>query len=142
MATRLKALAWAALVAAAVSGQAAAQEPRDNRIGGFYQTCHPYPSSPEDLDPFESMELIGCMNYIAGVADILKAFGNLGHPAGICDAHYTGETLVGIFRAWAERNGTHWQEDKMIGVIAALQERWPCPDSGGPGQPRRGGGAD
>ena len=67
-----------------------------------------------------------CEGYLTGAADMLGAFGNGGHKAGICGAIYTPAQLRQMFLAWAPKNRAFWPMPMGAGAVGAFKRRWPC----------------
>lgn len=72
-----------------------------------------------------------CEVYLEGVADMLAAFGNGGHPGGICGSRYGNGELSRIFVRWMPRNRSFWSLPRAAGAAMALRGSWPCPSEKG-----------
>lgn len=100
-----------ALVHAPLSAQSSGMDG-----GTFYQLCKTEADRPYDR----------CEAYLEGVAGMLAAFGNGGHPGGICGSRYGSGELGPIYRKWIERNRKLWTLPRGAGAALALRDRWPC----------------
>jgi hypothetical protein len=67
-----------------------------------------------------------CGAYIEGAADALAAFGNGGHPGGICGRGYDKGELTRIFLEWFPANRHVSDSPRLAGVTLALRARYPC----------------
>lgn len=67
-----------------------------------------------------------CDSYIEGAADTLAAFGNGGHPGGICGRGYNKGELTRIFLDWFPENRHVSDSPRLAGVTLALRARYPC----------------
>jgi hypothetical protein len=72
-----------------------------------------------------------CAGYIDGVGNAMTAAEtitagknlNLGWCA---EPGVTTEQAVQVFKNWHDKHPEFWNKPKELGVIAALQESWPC----------------
>ena len=79
---------------------------------GLYRQC----KSPDDV--------LLCEAYVAGVGDILKAYGAAGAKAlSICGEPSYG-AMVQAFVNWADANPNEWGKDCLFGVVGALTNNW------------------
>lgn len=98
----------------APSGPANAQAPGETGLA-FYRMCQA-----------ESARNGPCESYLEGVADMLAAFGNGGHPAGICGSRYGNDGLKRIYIAWLPWHRNFWNLPRPAAAAIALRDRWPC----------------
>ncbi len=114
-------------------------------VQGLYSDCR-------SRDPTDTR---GCMEYLAGVADVMHenrhlgqewaeagrrdarlsvdakastaaAFATFGDIVGICTKNYTGGQLQQIFINWAQKHPERWTEGREIGAMDAFHEAFPC----------------
>lgn len=80
----------------------------------------------------ESQEFALCVGYISGVGSLMQFLGAdlRQHPEvrefAICSGSMSYGAMVQAFRTWAEKNPRAWGEPRIIGVMVALTETWPC----------------
>jgi Rap1a immunity proteins len=94
----------------------------DQTVQSLYEMCKkPDASFPSSL----------CLGYITGVADTMQllGFGTADHPDldrfAICAKPSYG-AMVQAFITWTEKNPQEGDHNRIIGVMKALRENWPC----------------
>jgi hypothetical protein len=116
---------WRGLFAAVliITGQsgASALEP-EQTVKALYDMC----KKPDATFPSTM-----CLGFISGVADDMQllGFGIKDHPDfdrfAICGNPSYG-TIVQTFINWAEKNPQEADHNRVVGVMKALRESWPC----------------
>jgi hypothetical protein len=116
---------WRGLLAAALlmTGLPAASafEPEQS-VKALYDMC----KKPDATFPSTM-----CLGFISGVADNMQllGFGLKDHPDlarfAICGNPPYG-TMVETFITWAEKNPQEADHARIVGVVKALRESWPC----------------
>jgi len=92
-------------------------------IQGLLQECRGLSGLHPDLDPNATY----CLGYVGGIGDYLKGMGLSGtNPKqSICgDISYGAAAQA--FTNWAQKHPERWSENRLIGVVLALRETWPC----------------
>lgn len=75
--------------------------------------------------------LSNCRGYIGGVVEMMMVIGAAPDAAqrifGMCpkDAVTQG-AVTQVFKNWAEKHPEMWSKPRVLGVMTALQEAWPC----------------
>jgi Rap1a immunity proteins len=79
-----------------------------------------------------TQEFALCVGYVSGIGDMLQVLGSATkehpdfQPFAICgDASYGAMTQA--FINWVQNNPREWTESRLLGVVRALRENWPCP---------------
>jgi hypothetical protein len=74
-----------------------------------------------------------CIGYVGGAASAMFIAANAEKLAsahlnlGWCpDAPVTAAQMAQVFKNWHDKNPKLWYKDEALGVIASLQEAWPC----------------
>ena len=86
--------------------------PPSQTIQQFYETCK---KTEDGSNNFADNNY--CKGYISGIADYLQQVG---------PNYNSYEAAVQAFMNWAVKNRDLWQNQSVDGVIASLQEQWPC----------------
>ena len=81
-----------------------------------------------------SQEFAICAGYISGVAQLMQfieAEADLRlrpefREFAICSGSVSYDAMVQAFKTWAEKNPRNGSDDKLVGVMLALRENWPC----------------
>lgn len=89
---------------------------RDDSGRSFYRACKAELGKPRGR----------CEDYLEGVADMLAAFGNGGHPGGICGSRYGDGELTKIYVAWMPKHSDFGRLPRAAGAAIALRDKWPC----------------
>ena len=126
-----KQIAFAIILASQCLCAARAGPPPDfATVHGLYHTC----SGEDDLSKGY------CLGFIAGVAATMRTstltLGQQRSFAFCAPKSTTHEQAVQAFKNWHEQHPEHWQRSAEVGVMAALQETWPCSTAPHPAPPR------
>jgi hypothetical protein len=94
----------------------------DQTVQGLYGMCK---------KPDASLPSAMCLGYISGVADTMQLLG-VGAPDhpdlarfAICEKPSYG-AMVQAFINWTEKTPQEGDHNRIIGVMKALRENWPC----------------
>ena len=90
----------------------------------LYEACK-NATSPIDLN--------NCVSYIAGVGDTMIGVGaaylrkpNVElRPFAICEKP-SHAAMAQAFFDWAQANSQKWSDTALVGVMSALNDKWPC----------------
>jgi Rap1a immunity proteins len=102
----------------------AQQSKRVETTEDLYEACK-NAESPIDLNP--------CVSYISGVGDTMINVGAAYErkpnvelrPFAICDKP-SHAAMVQTFFNWAQANSQKWSDTVLVGVMSALNDKWPC----------------
>jgi hypothetical protein len=94
----------------------------DRNVQWLYESCKMQDSDRHGI----------CVGYIAGIGDLMHAFGNYSQSQdvnvrafSICGNASYG-AMVQAFVDWAAANPQKWSENYLFGVAEALRVNWPC----------------
>ena len=90
----------------------------------LYEACK-NAASPIDLNT--------CVSYISGVGDTMINVGAAYErkpsvelrPFAICDKP-SHAAMAQAFVNWAQANSQKWSDTELVGVMSALNDKWPC----------------
>ena len=90
----------------------------------LYEACR-NAASPIDLNT--------CVSYISGVGDTMIGVGAAYErkpnvelrPFAICDKP-SHAAMAQAFVNWAQANSQKWPDSELVGVMSALNDKWPC----------------
>jgi Rap1a immunity proteins len=73
-----------------------------------------------------------CLGYVSGVVDMLQLLHihKQSHPEDtnpfeICESPSYG-AVVQAYMNWAQNNPKEWSHHRVVGLLAAIVENWPC----------------
>jgi Rap1a immunity proteins len=74
-----------------------------------------------------------CVSYISGVGDTMIGVGAAYErkpsvelrPFAICDKP-SHAAMAQAFVNWAQANSQKWSDTELVGVMSALNDKWPC----------------
>lgn len=116
--------ASAAILVLGLSMANAQQSKKVETTQDLYEACK-NAASPIDLNT--------CVSYISGVGDTMIDVGAAYErkpnvelrPFAICDKP-SHAAMVQTFFNWAQANSQKWSDTVLVGVMSALNDKWPC----------------
>ena len=116
--------ASAAILVLGLSMANAQQSKKVETTQDLYEACK-NATSPIDLNT--------CVSYISGVGDTMINVGAAYErkpnvelrPFAICDKP-SHAAMVQTFFNWAQANSQKWSDTVLVGVMSALNDKWPC----------------
>jgi hypothetical protein len=116
--------ALAAILVLGLSSANAQQSKKIETTQDLYEACR-NAASPTDLNI--------CASYISGVGDTMIGVGvayerkpNVElRPFAICDKP-SHASMAQAFVNWAQANSQKWSDSEILGVMSALNDKWPC----------------